>query len=110
MNDRTDFVTLAFVGDALTAAGLRLAGVRAYAPRPGEERAAFAQACATAAAVFVTPAVAARLDAAELEGALAALSPLVAIVAVEAPPDARPRAAARLDPAERVRRQLGVER
>lgn len=102
MDDRTDKAALAFVGDALAAAGFRLAGARAFAPQPGEERAAFAQALAAAAAVFVTPAVAAKLDAAELERALAAGTPLVAIVPDEAPPA--------FDPAERVRRQLGVER
>lgn len=102
MEDRTHKATLAFVGDALDAAGFRLAGVRTFAPRPGEERAAFAQALAAAAAVFVTPAVAAKLDAAELERALAAGTPLVAIVPDEAP--------APFEPAERVRRQLGVER
>lgn len=102
MDGRTDKAALAFVGDALAAAGFRLAGARAFAPQPGEERAAFAQALAAAAAVFVTPAVAAKLDAAELERALAAGTPLVAIVPDEAPPP--------FDPAERVRRQLGVER
>lgn len=102
MNASTRTAPLAFVGDALAAAGFRLAGVRAFAPQPGEERAAFAQALAAAAAVFVTPAVAAKLEPAELERALAAGEPLVAIV-----PDA---AAPPFDPAERVRRQLGIER
>jgi vacuolar-type H+-ATPase subunit F/Vma7 len=102
MHASIDTVALAFVGDALAAAGFRLAGVRAFAPQPGEERVAFAQALATAAAVFVTPAVAAKLDPADLERALAAGAPLVAIV-----PDETPLAS---DPAERVRRQLGIER
>jgi vacuolar-type H+-ATPase subunit F/Vma7 len=102
VNASTRTAALAFVGDALDAAGFRLAGVRTFAPRPGEERAAFAQALAAAAAVFVTPAVAAKLEPAELERALAAGQPLVAIVPGEAPPP--------YDPAERVRRQLGIER
>lgn len=102
MDASIDTAALAFVGDALAAAGFRLAGVRAFAPQPGEERGAFAQALATAAAVFVTPAVAAKLDPADLERALAAGAPLVAIV-----PDETPLAS---DPAERVRRQLGIER
>ncbi|MFN3566923.1 MAG: V-type ATP synthase subunit F [Burkholderiaceae bacterium] len=102
MDDRSDKVTLAFVGDALAAAGFRLAGVRVFSPQPGEERAAFAQALAAAAAVFVTAEVAAKLEGSELERALAAATPLVAIV-----PDGAP---ASFDPAERVRRQLGVER
>jgi vacuolar-type H+-ATPase subunit F/Vma7 len=102
MDASTDNAPLAFVGDALAAAGFRLAGVRAFVPPSGEERAAFAQALATAAAVFVTPAVAAKLDPAELERALAAGAPLVAIVPGETP--------LACDPAERVRRQLGIER
>lgn len=102
MNDSPASVTIAFVGDALAAAGFRLAGVRTFAPAPGEEHAAFAQARAAAAAVFVTPAVAAQLDPVELERALAAGAPLVAIVPGGAPPP--------FDPAERVRRQLGIER
>ncbi|GAB4467863.1 MAG: hypothetical protein OHK0044_08880 [Burkholderiaceae bacterium] len=102
MDDRTDTAVLAFVGDAVAAAGFRLAGVRAFAPQPGEERAAFAQALTAAAAVFVTPAVAAKLDPVELERAFVAGAPLAAIV-----PDALP---APCDPAERVRRQLGIER
>lgn len=102
MNASTRTAALAFVGDALTAAGFRLAGVRTFAPQPGEERAAFAQALAAAAAVFVTPAVAAKLEPAELERALAASAPLVAIVPDDTPPP--------FDPAERVRRQLGIER
>lgn len=102
MNASTRTAPLAFVGDALTAAGFRLAGVRTFAPQPGEERAAFAQALAAAAAVFVTPAVAAKLEPVELERALVASAPLVAIVPDDTPPP--------FDPAERVRRQLGIER
>lgn len=102
MNASTPSVALAFVGDAIAAAGFRLAGVRTFVPRPGEEHAAFAQALEAAAAVFVSPAVAAKLEAAELDRALVASAPLVAIVPDDTPPP--------FDPAERVRRQLGVER
>ncbi|GIL05918.1 MAG: hypothetical protein AMXMBFR72_17130 [Betaproteobacteria bacterium] len=106
MNASTRTAPLAFVGDALTAAGFRLAGVRTFAPQPGEERAAFAQALAAAAAVFVTPAVAAKLEPVELERALVAGAPLVAIV----PAPDQVRGPPPFDPAERVRRQLGIER
>lgn len=102
MHASTQPAAVAFIGDALAAAGFRLAGVRVYAPQPGGERAAFAQALATATAVFITPAVAAKLDPAAVERALAAGAPLVAIVPDEAP--------LACDPAERVRRQLGTER
>lgn len=102
MDASTRTASLAFVGDALTAAGFRLAGVHTFAPQPGEERAAFAQALAAAAAVFVTPAVAAELEPLELERALVAGAPLVAIVPGETPLP--------FEPAERVRRQLGIER
>lgn len=94
---------VAYVGNRLDAAGLRLAGVLALAPPPGEEAAAFEQARARAQAVLVAAEIVARLPAAQFEAALAAPSPLVAIV-----PETQ-QAPSPLDPAERVRRILGLE-
>jgi vacuolar-type H+-ATPase subunit F/Vma7 len=94
---------VAYVGNRLDAAGLRLAGVLALAPQPGEERAAFEYASAQAQVLLVTAEVAARLPAAQLEHALAAQLPMVAIV-----PEPQ-QAPSPLDPAERVRRILGLE-
>jgi vacuolar-type H+-ATPase subunit F/Vma7 len=94
----------AYVGNALDGAGLRLAGVRCWAPAPGEELAAFRQAQAAAEAVFLAIDVAEKLPRGELESALASARPLLVLVPR---PDAAP---SLLDPAERARAQLGLER
>lgn len=93
----------AFVGDEATAAGYRLAGARVRVPAAGEEAAALAEARAEAPLVLITAACAARVDAAMLRSALAALAPLVVVVA-----DAR-NGAAPPDLAARLRGQLGLE-
>ena len=96
-------LALAYVGDAVDAAGFRLAGARVFAPSAGGEAAALRQAREEAQVVLLSREVAAALPRGELEAALAAVQPLVAIVpaGVEISP---------LDPAERVRAQLGLER
>lgn len=96
-------VPLAYIGDAVDAAGFRLAGARVFTPLAGEEGAALAQARGAAQLVLLSREAAAAVPRAELEKALAALQPLVAIVPEgdELSP---------LDPAERVRAQLGLER
>ena len=94
---------LAYVGDAVRAAGFRLAGARVFSPVPGEEAAALAQARGEAHVVLLSVAVAAALPRGEREAAQAALQPLVAIV-----PDSGE--VSPFDPAERVRAQLGLER
>jgi len=94
---------VAFIGDEVSAAGYRLAGVRAYVPAPGEEAAVLAAARAEAAVVLITAERAARVPAAELAVALSALSPLILVV-----PDVR----GRVPPAnlgKMVRKQLGME-
>lgn len=96
-------VALAYVGDAAQAAGFRLAGARVFSPAPGEESAALAQARASAQVVLLAAEVAAALPRAELLQAQAALQPLLAIVP-------QGEALCPLDPAERVRAQLGLER
>jgi len=95
--------TLAYVGDAVNAAGFRLAGARTFSPAPGEEAAALAQARSAAQVVLVSGEAAAAMPRAELDAALAALQPLVAIVPAG-------REISPCDPAERVRAQLGLER
>ena len=96
-------IALAYVGDAVDAAGFRLAGARVFSPAAGEETAALGQARGAAQVVLLSREVAAALPRSELETALAALQPLLAIVPEggEISP---------LDPAERVRAQLGLER
>lgn len=92
-----------YIGDEVTAAGYRLAGVRVHVPAPDEANAAFDEACARAPVVLVSAAIAVRIDDARMRVALAALRPLVLIV-----PDIRG-AIARPDLALRLRGQLGME-
>lgn len=92
-----------YLGDEISAAGFRLAGVATHVPAAGEETAALAAACAEAKLVLVSAAVAARIDEAALSRALAALSPLTMLV-----PDAAGKVVLP-DIASRLRRQLGLE-
>jgi vacuolar-type H+-ATPase subunit F/Vma7 len=92
-----------YLGDEVTAAGYRLAGVQVRVPDLRDADAAFEQARAQAPLVLVSAAVAARIDAAQLRAALMALQPLVLIV-----PDARG-GVPRPDLAARLRGQLGME-
>jgi vacuolar-type H+-ATPase subunit F/Vma7 len=92
---------LAFVGDPLGAAAFRLAGCTVFVPQAGREANAVRAALASAHAVFITREVAAQLPDAQLDAALAAASPLLAIIPDEAP---NPRG-----PAERAAKQLGLE-
>jgi vacuolar-type H+-ATPase subunit F/Vma7 len=94
---------IAFVGDAIMASGYRLAGVTVHVPPPGEEAAAFDRARGEAKVVLVALDTALRIPLARLEAAIAAPAPLVLIVPE---PDGRP---SPVDPAARVRRQLGFE-
>ena len=97
-------MTLAYyLGDEISAAGFRLAGVKTCAPAPGEETDALAAACAEAKLVLISAAVAAQIDDASLSRALAALSPLTLLV-----PDAAGKVEMP-DIASRLRRQLGLE-
>jgi vacuolar-type H+-ATPase subunit F/Vma7 len=91
-----------YLGDEVTAAGYRLAGVQSAVPPIGGEAVALQEACAKASLVLVSPAVAARIDAPVLREALAALAPLVVIV-----PDTQG-AVPRPDLAARLRGQLGL--
>jgi vacuolar-type H+-ATPase subunit F/Vma7 len=95
---------LAYIGDPLQCAAYRLAGFATWSPDPGAELEALQAALVGTQAVFISAEMASRLPRSRLEKALAAGSPLVAIV---------PRTGGRaseLDPAERVRSQLGLER
>jgi hypothetical protein len=94
----------AYVGPAVDAAGYRLIGAQCWTPEPGEEAASVQAALHSAEAVFITGAVAEQLPRAELDAGLAAGRPLLVIIPVA---DAAPCA---LDPAERARAQLGLER
>lgn len=92
-----------YVGDEISAAGWRLAGMRVIVPAPGAEAAALADARAGAPLVLVSAATAQHLDEALLASAGAALEPLLLVV-----PD--PQGEAPLpDLAGRLRAQLGLE-
>jgi hypothetical protein len=94
----------AYVGSAIESAAFRLIGARCWSPSPGEESAAVRAALRAAESVFITGAVAQCLPRAELDVALAAGRPLLVIIPAA---DGEPCA---LDPAERARAQLGLER
>jgi vacuolar-type H+-ATPase subunit F/Vma7 len=94
---------IAFVGDAVMASGYRLAGVAVHVPAPGEEVAAFERARNEAKVVLLGMDTALKIPLARLEAAIAAPAPLVLIVPEL---DGRP---SPVDPAARVRRQLGLE-
>ena len=92
-----------YLGDEVSAAGYRLAGLRVTVPEPGTEAAALAVARADAPLVLVSSAVAARIPERDLRAAMAALAPLTLIVpdlAGEVPVP---------DVAARLRRELGLE-
>ena len=91
-----------FIGDAITAAGYRLAGARVIVPGAGETAEALASARREASLVVITAELAEHVPAAQLAEATRALSPLVLVV-----PDARGRVAAP-DVVRAVRRDLGV--
>ncbi len=96
-------VVAAYIGDEASAAGFRLAGATVIVPRPGEEAAALATARGSAALVLVSAATAARIAARDIETAQTALTPLTLIV-----PDLHG-AVPLPDPAQRLRRQLGLD-
>jgi vacuolar-type H+-ATPase subunit F/Vma7 len=92
-----------YLGDAVSAAGYRLAGAQVRTPAAGEESAALAWAVARAPLVLVSSAVAERIGDADLRRALSALAPLVLLV-----PDLQDRVPLP-DLATRLRTQLGLE-
>jgi len=96
-------LSIAYLGDAASAAAFALAGVAAEAPAPGAERSAFERACTGAHVVLLGARCAAALPADVLARALASLAPLVAIVPDPAGTTPLP------DAARRVRRELGIE-
>jgi len=93
----------AYVGAAEDAAGFRLAGVRCWTPHGDDADALRAALASGVEAVFITAEVAERIARTELESALAAGRPLVVVLPEPGLPPYR------LDPAERVRAQLGLD-
>lgn len=77
-----------FIGDEVSAAGYRLAGVDVFSPSPAEAADVFAAACGRAGLVLVASATASNIPAAQLDDALSRGAPLVMVVG-----DVRERAA-----------------
>ena len=92
-----------YIGDELTAAGFRLAGARILLPAAGEEAASLAQAQTDAQLILLSADVAARIQRAALDAALAALAPLTLVV-----PDLLGRQPVP-DRTQRLRRRMGME-
>ncbi len=91
-----------YIGDEVSAAGYRLAGLEVHVPRRDELLALIRSACERAPLVLIGAATARDIAQAELDRLLAAVTPPVVIV-----PDVRDRVALP-DLATRLRRQLGV--
>lgn len=96
--------SIVFIGDELTAAGFRLAGVETLVPQPGAVGDALSDARSRAGLVVITADCAGRLPSGELENVLLAEAPIVAVVpdilAHTPPPDL----------AGRLRAVLGIDR
>jgi vacuolar-type H+-ATPase subunit F/Vma7 len=92
----------AFLGDAVTALGFRLAGVECHVPGPGETPALFQRLCGEAALVLITAETAAALPAGMLRETQRRAPPLVLVI-----PDIRARVPA-LDRSAALRRRLGI--
>lgn len=92
-----------FLGDEVSAAGFRLAGIVARTPPPGEEVLFFASALTETPLVLVGTEVASRLPTSLLSPVLAGPLPLVLVI-----PDVRGRRSPP-DLGRAVRLQLGME-
>jgi len=92
-----------FIGDELTASGFRLTGVEMLVPKPEAVGAAFEEARARSALVIITAELARRLPASQLEAAMLAETPALAII-----PDIMFRASPP-DLTRRLRSVLGIE-
>lgn len=96
-------MSLVFIGDEVTAAGWRLAGVRIVVPKPGHEAEALLKVLSGPTELVLLSSVCAQtLPAALLERFLASLTPLTLVV-----PDLQGRHPA-TDLSARVRARLGM--
>ena len=91
-----------FIGDEVTAAGLRLAGADVYQPRPGETTALFQRLRTEATMILLDAGTAAALPSIVLAKALREQRPLVQVI-----PDLRGRHAP-VDVVAALKRQLGL--
>jgi len=91
-----------YIGDAVSAAGYRLAGLRVHVPDTAELLMQIEQAAADASLVLLGADLAAQLPVAALDRLLSAVAPAVVVV-----PDVRGQAVLP-DLVNRLRQQLGV--
>ena len=91
------------IGDRLTTAGFRLAGLRALVTEPADAGAVLREALEMGGPVMITAELAAHVPAAQLEKALLAADPPLAVI-----PDIA-RSTEPADMGDAVRRALGVE-
>lgn len=91
-----------YIGDEVSAAGFRLAGLQVLSPQPDDILAAVRRACEQAPLVLISAQTAQQLEATALDELLAGMLPPVAIV-----PDVHG-TVAMPDLATRLRKQLGV--
>jgi vacuolar-type H+-ATPase subunit F/Vma7 len=91
-----------YIGDAVSAAGYRLAGLRVHVPESADIPAEIEQACSGAPLVLLGADVAAQLPDAQLDRLLSQVTPTVVVV-----PDVRGQAVLP-DLARRLQQQLGV--
>jgi vacuolar-type H+-ATPase subunit F/Vma7 len=91
-----------YIGDAVSAAGYRLAGLRVHSPNTADIHTEIEQACDEAPLVLLGADIAAQLPVAELDRLLSRVAPAVVVV-----PDVRGKAPLP-DLVNRLRRQLGV--
>jgi vacuolar-type H+-ATPase subunit F/Vma7 len=91
-----------YIGDAVSAAGYRLAGLRVHIPNMADIHTEIEQACDEAPLVLLGADIAAQLPVAELDRLLSRVAPAVVVV-----PDVRGKAPLP-DLVNRLRRQLGV--
>jgi vacuolar-type H+-ATPase subunit F/Vma7 len=92
-----------FIGDELSAAGFRLTGIETLVPEPGTAGAALQEARARAELVLITADLVRHVPQSELEAAMLAEKPTLAII-----PDVLFRATPP-DLARRLRSALGIE-
>lgn len=72
--------SIVFIGDEVSAAGYRLAGVEVFSPDADDVAQAFTTACKTADAVFITAEFANHVPQARLDRMVEAITPLVMVV------------------------------
>ena len=95
--------TAIFIGDELSACGFRLTGIKTLVPKPDAIGAAFEEARAGNSLIIITADIAQQIPPSQLETAMLAETPALAIISdvmFRAPPP---------DLARRVRSVLGIE-